>query len=106
MLNQNVNKRDLGMGRPQMKRKNMNHQFDELTKSLAQSVTRRAALKKFGLVLMMSCGVSAVGQAQVNPPETLPANAAALRANAGVTFVLAPTPDPSAFKIVADGVVQ
>jgi len=29
----------------------MNHQFDELTKSLAQSVTRRAALKKFGLGL-------------------------------------------------------
>ena len=29
----------------------MNHQFDELTKSLAQSVTRRAALKKFGVGL-------------------------------------------------------
>ena len=29
----------------------MNHKFDELTKSLAQSVTRRAALKKFGLGL-------------------------------------------------------
>jgi len=27
----------------------MNDQFDELTKSLAQSVTRRGALKKFGL---------------------------------------------------------
>jgi hypothetical protein len=27
----------------------MNHKFDELTKSLAQSVTRRAALKKFGV---------------------------------------------------------
>ena len=26
----------------------MNNQFDELTKGLAQSVTRRAALKKFG----------------------------------------------------------
>ena len=26
----------------------MNHQFDELTKSLALTVTRRAALKKFG----------------------------------------------------------
>ena len=26
----------------------MNHQFDELTKGLAQSVTRRGALKKFG----------------------------------------------------------
>ena len=29
----------------------MNNKFDELTKSLAQSVTRRAALKKFGLGL-------------------------------------------------------
>jgi probable HAF family extracellular repeat protein len=29
----------------------MNHQFDELTKNLAQSVTRRAALKRFGLGL-------------------------------------------------------
>src|SRR5437867_1221817 len=29
-------------------RKSMNNKFDELTKSLAQSVTRRAALKKFG----------------------------------------------------------
>ena len=27
----------------------MNDQFDDLTKSLAQSVTRRAALKKFGV---------------------------------------------------------
>ena len=30
-------------------RKNMNNQFDELTKSMTQSVTRRAALKKFGV---------------------------------------------------------
>ena len=29
----------------------MNNQFDELTKSLAQSVSRRAALKQFGLGL-------------------------------------------------------
>jgi hypothetical protein len=29
----------------------MNNRFDELTKSLAQSVTRRSALKKFGLGL-------------------------------------------------------
>jgi len=29
----------------------MNNNFDELTKSMAQSVTRRAALKKFGLGL-------------------------------------------------------
>jgi len=29
----------------------MNNKFDELTKSMAQSVTRRQALKKFGLGL-------------------------------------------------------
>ncbi len=29
----------------------MNNQFDELTKNLAQSVTRRGALKKFGVGL-------------------------------------------------------
>jgi len=29
----------------------MNNKFDELTKSLAQSVSRRAALKKFGVGL-------------------------------------------------------
>ncbi len=29
----------------------MNKQFDEVTKNLAQSVTRRAALKKFGIDL-------------------------------------------------------
>ena len=27
----------------------MNNKFDELTKQMAQSVTRRAALKKFGV---------------------------------------------------------
>ena len=32
-------------------RTNMNSQFDELTRSLAKSVTRRAALKKFGVGL-------------------------------------------------------
>src|SRR5439155_10857087 len=32
-------------------RKSMNNQFDELTKGLAQSVTRRAALKQFGVGL-------------------------------------------------------
>ena len=37
---------------PNPKRKEvMNNQFDELTKSMAQSVTRRGALKKFGIGL-------------------------------------------------------
>ena len=36
----------------------MNNQFDELTKEMAQSVTRRAALKKFGLGLAGSSFVA------------------------------------------------
>src|SRR5262245_35803376 len=40
------------MNRPdKQKDKVMNDQFDELAKGLAQSVTRRGALKKFGLGL-------------------------------------------------------
>ena len=35
----------------QNEKRSMNHQCDELTKGLAQSVTRRGALKKFGLGL-------------------------------------------------------
>src|SRR5436305_428051 len=34
-----------------IKEKLMNHKFDELTRSLAQSVTRRAAFKQFGIGL-------------------------------------------------------
>jgi hypothetical protein len=33
------------------KKENVNNEFDELTKSLAESVTRRTALKKFGVGL-------------------------------------------------------
>ena len=44
----------------------MNNQFDELTKGLAQSVTRRAALKKFGVGLAgmaLACfGLASKGQ--------------------------------------------
>jgi hypothetical protein len=32
----------------------MNHKFDELAKGMAQSVTRRGALKKFGVVVVGS----------------------------------------------------
>ncbi len=84
-------------------RKTMNHKFDELTKNLAQSVTRRAALKKFRV------GLAGLALALANlalNAQTLPANAAALRANAGNTFALSPTADPSVFKITADGVVE
>ena len=46
----------------------MNNKFDQLTKSLAQSVTRRAALKKFGLGLAgmaLAClGLANKAQAQ------------------------------------------
>ena len=35
----------------QLQRRAMNDKFDELTRGLAQSVTRRGALKKFGLGL-------------------------------------------------------
>jgi hypothetical protein len=44
----------------------MNNKFDELTKSLAQSVTRRAALKKFsvGLAGMALAALGLTGEAQ------------------------------------------
>jgi len=51
MLNQNVNNRDLEIGSLTKERKSVTHQFDELIKSLVQSVPRRAALKKFGVSL-------------------------------------------------------
>ena len=45
----------------------MNNQFDELTKSMAQSVTRRAALKRFGVGLagmVLACfGLATSGKA-------------------------------------------
>ena len=47
----------------------MNHKFDELTKGLAQSVTRRAALKKFGVGLagMALACFGLVNKAQAGP---------------------------------------
>ena len=60
----------------------MNNKFDELTKSLAQSVTRRGALKKFGVGLagiVLSCfglankeAANPKCSAQVNCPFTNP----------------------------------
>ncbi len=46
----------------------MNHQFDELTKSLAQSVTRRAALKKFGIGLA-GLALACFGLANAGEPQ-------------------------------------
>jgi len=51
----------------------MNHQFDELTKGLAHSVTRRGALKKFGLGLaglaMATLGLANTAQAGTCKPS-------------------------------------
>src|SRR5262245_56238963 len=51
------------------KEKNMNNRFDELTKNLAQSVTRRAPLKKFGVGLagMALAGLLTMPCAAANP---------------------------------------
>ncbi len=46
----------------------MNHQFDELAKGLAQSVTRRGALKKFGLGLA-GMALAALGFARTAEAE-------------------------------------
>jgi len=52
----------------------MNNKFDELTKSMAQSVTRRAALKKFGLGLAgmaLACfGLANMARADRTPKTT------------------------------------
>ena len=48
----------------------MNDKFDELAKALAQSVTRRAALKKFGLglagIALATLGLASKAQAGKN----------------------------------------
>ena len=44
----------------------MNHKFDELTKNMAQSVTRRAALKRFGIGL---AGMALAGLGLANKSE-------------------------------------
>jgi hypothetical protein len=49
----------------------MNNQFDELTKGLAQSVTRRGALKKFGVGLagMALACFGLANKAQADPKK-------------------------------------
>ena len=48
----------------------MNNKFDELTKGLAQSVTRRAALKKFGVGLAaVIAGSLGIKRAGANPRQ-------------------------------------
>jgi hypothetical protein len=54
----------------------MKNQFDELAKGLAQSVTRRAALKKFGVGLAgMALALLGLGKAEAAKP--LPATCCA-----------------------------
>ena len=52
----------------------MNNKFDELAKGLAQSVTRRGALKKFGVglagIALASLGLA--NQAQATPKPCAP----------------------------------
>jgi hypothetical protein len=65
---------------------------------------RLNAMKSAALALV--CAGLIGGDGRVSGTNTLPASAADFRANAGNTFVLAPTSDPSVFKITADGVAQ
>jgi hypothetical protein len=55
----------------------MNNQFDELTKSLAQSVTRRAALKKFSIGLT-GMALACLGLANKAEGRPRPCNASGL----------------------------
>ena len=54
----------------------MNNQFDELAKGLAQSVTRRGALKKFGLgfagIVLASLGLANKAEARTCRPAFSP----------------------------------
>src|SRR6266568_2698985 len=86
----------------------MNHQFDERTKSLAQSVTRRAALKKFGVGLAsaaLACFLT-ICRSSAGAEDGPSTNAAAIRVTTGNTFALVPTSDPNVFGHPVDGVAQ
>src|SRR5438128_1911586 len=88
---------------PKTKGKSMNNQFGELTKCMAQSVTRRAALKKFGVGL---AGALAISRSPADADDGPSANAAAIRVTTGNTFALVPTSDPNVFGHPVDGVAQ
>ena|SRR5438552_3020608 len=83
MLNQHLNNCYLVMRSLKHERKNMNHQFDELTKGLAQSVTRRAALKKFGVGLagMALACLGLTNKAEANWKTCLPSGTYGCRHN-------------------------
>ena len=81
----------------------MQNKFDELTKSMAQSVTRRQALKKFGVGI---AGALAISRSPADADDGPSANAAAIRVTTGNTFALVPTSDPNVFGHPVDGVSQ
>src|SRR6266487_1052375 len=81
----------------------MNNKFDELTKDMAQSVTRRAALKKFGVGL---AGALAISRAVADADDGPSTNSAAIRVTTGNTFALVPTSDSNVFGHPVDGVAQ
>jgi hypothetical protein len=63
----------------------MNDQFDELAKDMAQSVTRRAALKKFGVGLA-GIALAALGltnKVSADHGKCLPRGASCKRAHSG-----------------------
>ena len=59
-----------------------------------------------GIVVALGCAALFWTSAAAQAPETLPANAAALRANAGNKFALVPTADPFVLGHPVDGVAQ
>ena len=86
----------------------MNNQFDELAKGIAQSVSRRAALKKFGVGLAgmaLACFLT-ISRSPAGADDGPSANAAAIRVTTGNTFALVPTSDPNVFGHPVDGVAQ
>ena len=86
----------------------MNNQFDELAKGIAQSVSRRAALKKFGVGLAgaaLACFLT-ISRSPASADDARSTNAAAIRVTTGNTFALVPTSDPNVFGHPVDGVAQ
>src|SRR5215510_14589567 len=80
----------------------MNNTFDELTKSMARSFTRRAALK----IISVAVCVAFIMTASLKADLRSPVNIAPIHATAGVTAVLTTTPDPTVFIATATGVVR
>jgi hypothetical protein len=86
----------------------MNHKFDELAKGLAEPQANN--MKKWSLLknvaLALGCAALVSGSHKTSAQATLPPSAANFVGNAGITFVLSPTPDPTIFTIAVDGVAS